>query len=500
VPAATRAQIEADVARPTFAVTLDGADVSSDVTDISGALEQTSGADGIGFGVVVQPSADVGFSRESFTRTYQDRSLTIAYGFETSDKTMFFKGVASKRERGDSTGSWQARGFDALIEATDIRSPLFYQRAIATRTTATSIEDPSNPAYRGGLINFCFWKAGGRPAGQGYSNPAFEYQCGDSILTPTWSWLNGEDGMQAIGNLCRAAGGIVYQDSQGRMRYVEPFALAAAAATFHYTDAHLTAAQRVAQSAGNYGSIRDSEETTIAVGTVRSTFVQRLLQGNQQIYEDRSPIRLAPSETLTLPLDLSLPCYIFDRVEIEAAIGARAQKLVAGQVAVSASLVAAQRISLTLTNTLSEAVTVWSRRAWGHPLVAGEEGSASFSAAVSRPRARDLELEDSVFVQSRSFAERRCRMYWDFYSEPRPIIRLGNCGFDPDRSLGEIVTLTNAARSWSQSPHRIVALRPARAGALMDVDLVPISGLPKTSDFFIVGNTYSDATVLQLAY
>lgn len=500
--APTRAQIEADVALPTFSVTLDGVDVSADVVDISGQLEQTSGGDGIGFGAVVQPAADIAISRSAFLRAWEDRRVTIAYGFDTSDREMHFRGVVTRRDRGMSSGSWSARGFDALIEAVDIRSPLFLLRPVATRTTATSVEDPANPAFRAGLVNFIFWQAGGRPLEQqaSYPDAAFYYRCGTSILVPLWSWINGDNGMRALENLCRAAGGIVYQDSTGVMRYVEPFALASAAPTFTYTDAPLTAAQRVAGSLGNYAEHRESAETTIAVKTVRSQFVQRYLQGIQEIYADKTPIALEAGQSLTLDLDLQLPCYRLDRVEIQAALAARARKATTSEITVTATLTAAQRISATLTNTTGERATVWQIAAYGAPLVAGEEGSASYTAAVDRPSSRDLELEDSPYIQSRSFALRRCRMYWDFYSQPRPIVTLSGCGFDPDRYLGEVVNLTSQAWGVSAVPHRIVAIRPSRAGALMEVDLVPIAGLPKNADFYIGGQSYADATQLQLAY
>jgi hypothetical protein len=61
--------------------------------------------------------------------------------------------------------------------------------------------------------------------------------------------------------------------------------------------------------------------------------------------------------------------------------------------------------------------------------------------------------------------------------------------YDPDRDVGETVSLTSTRWSMSAVAHLIVAKRHSETGIVAGYDLVPVAGLPKTSDFFIVGST-----------
>jgi hypothetical protein len=504
MPAPTRTQIEADVALPVIQVILDGVDVTAHVLDVEGDLAQTAGGDGVGFGAVVQPSATIRIDRAAFSLAWEERPIEIRYGFADSDKVLYFRGVVTGQERGLAEGSWTMRGFDALIDSTEIRSLVVQDRPIATRTTSGSAENPDGPDYAAGIINEIFWRAGGRPLEQAttYPDAAFSYSCQTAVLSPRYSWANGENGWELLGTLCRAAGGVVYQDSTGVMRYVEPFSLGDGTPTHHFTDEPLTAAQRVSQGKSHYADIRRQASTEIAVGAVRSPFVARAADLPQEVYASKEPIPLAPGQSVTVTLELTHPCLRLDGVTIKAALAQRARAATTSEVTVSGvQLVAGQRAVATLANTTAERATVYEVAATGVPLLAGEQGDARYSAIVARPRGRDLELEDSPYIQSRAFAERRARMFWDFYAEPRPVVTLSGCGFDPDRQLGAIVLLTCSAWGMSAVRHRIVALRPSRAGALMDVDLVPVAGLPFRGDYLVTDQTYdSNAVLLRLAY
>ena len=82
----------------------------------------------------------------------------------------------------------------------------------------------------------------------------------------------------------------------------------------------------------------------------------------------------------------------------------------------------------------------------------------------------------------------------------RPVRHLTGCGFDPDRFVGEIVGLTYAPWGLSNTPHRISSIAYSDLGAAMDVDLVPITGLPVNADFYIVAHSYTSSDNKMLSY
>lgn len=504
----TAAQIEADLALPTFQVQLhDGTsyvDVSSDVVEVAGEYRVTTGPDdGIGFGIAVTPSQTVRIAREAFARSWDRRAIRISLGFAGTNP-LHFVGLVEGRDRDGPAGSWEATGYHTLIQAVpEIRSPLLYRRPAFTATTATSNEDPDDSGWAAGLGNLVLWRAGGRPLEQSatYPSPAFYYSCETSILAPEWSWLDGGDGAKCLDELCVAAGGVVYQDTAGVVRYVEPFSFAAGTPTITYTDAASarTAAARVAGSLAQYGRISERARTRQRViDVVSCTFTQRRLQGVQEIYSDRTPRLLEPGQALSgVTLDLELPCYRVDRVEAQAGTLRSARTVTSSELTISVTQRYAQRLVVTLTNTLSEPIGVYDLKAFGQPLVAGEAASASYGTPVGAyPRA--YKVPDSVYVQSRSYAERLCWMYHDFYSVPRPVRTLEGCGFDPRRQLGEVVGVVSEDWGLTVTPHRIVGMRVSRTGVAMDLDVVDVSGLPTSADFFQIGQAFGAGA--QLAY
>lgn len=502
----TAAQIEADVAQPTYQVRVhDGAawvDVSSDVLDVSGEYRATAAAgDGNGFGVAATPRQRVRFARERYGLPWDRRPIEIRLGFGGVNP-LHFVGLIDELEQNRAEGTWTAVGYQALIAAVpEIRSPLLFRRPIFTATTVTSNENPDDAGWRGGLGNLVLWRAGGRPLEQAatYPNAIFYYSCETAILAPEWSWINGGDGARVLDELCRAAGGVVYQDTDGVVRYQEPLTFAEGTPQIHYTDsaAALTAAGRVAGGYAQYGDIRRQAKTRRhVVDVVRCSFVQRRLQGMQEIYSDKIPRLIEAGQSLPVILDLQLPCYRADRVEASAGT-LRGAVVTPSQVPISLGQRFAQQLHVVITNTLAEPIGLYDLRAYGQPLVAGEEGSISYGTPVGQ-YPRSAAVPSSVYIQSRSYGERLCHLEWDFRHNPRPVVELSGCGFDPRRRLGQLVLLTSADLGLAAVPHRVIGITPSHTGVAMDLTLVDVADLPRASDFYQVGAAFGAGA--QLAY
>lgn len=496
----TRAQIDANVTQPTYTVEYHNGStwvaVSDDlVLSVSGLVNTGGGSSGLDFGASASPRVTVELDDTSVTAAIPTTKtrVRVRFGFAGSNELARLTGLIADSDRsyGEQIGiTWQCGGFDELIKDTPLYSPMFYRRLAATATTVASVEDPSNPAYVGGLVNYIFWQAGGRPLAQAGTYPAavFYYQCDSALIAPEWSWIAGENGWSELDRICRAVGGQVFQQPDGTMRFVN--VLAPTASSFVLDE-------------GDYQSIKQQGRTGEYFTRARCSFTARALQPQQVVYEDTSPRVIAPGGSVTFTVEPQLPIYDW-YVSGSSTIPAECytttdfygRSLAANTTAAFVSR-SAGRAEVSFTNTHATLPMILSRISLrGRPVAPIEEGQAAYGTGSPEKPIGDGE----IYVQSRVHAERLCRIYVDIYGQVRPTRKLSGLGYDPDRTIGEVVQLTCAAWGLSAVNHRIVAIEPRETGKLMDLSVTPITGILAASDLFIIGTTYAGGDVRSLGY
>lgn len=503
--APTRAEITATIALPTFTIEIDQgagyvAVTDSEVRSIDTKLETTSNVDnGFAFGTVARSSASVEVADTTVITTWQLAKIRIKYGFASSDQIVAFEGVIIKRQHAGHFYTYECAGFDYIIERKKVYTDVLYRRPIATKTTVTSIENIADSDYRGGLLNYIMWISGGRP----YEQPSlstdpdfmFWYSFDQSIITPRYSWLSGDNAWEEAYKLVRAAGGQFYQDVDGVFYYKQPL-------TFGYT----TGATLYHFSESTYQTLTEDASTAENVDTIKSAFIERTVQPLQQVYESTTPHLLAIDAVYPTNLEMQYPVYqyagyIAEGTMLDNKDATRATFLDGRDATLDDDLsystleIAAQLVTLQFTNATGEPISLNKITLQGRPVTAGSEGIVSYSTG----NGPELQLEDSVYIQSFAQAYRSVRMVYDFYHENRAIVLLEGVGYDPDRYLGEVVEISNTAWGLSNAEHRIISLE-YQNGAKMSVRLAPIEGLVTRNDVFIVGTTYSDADVRLVSY
>lgn len=502
----TRPQIESTVALPTFQVEVDqGAGyvtvTQAEVISINAKLETSQNQDNaFAFGTVATTTAVVNITDSYVISNWQNAKVRIRFGFDTSDKVVAFEGILIKRQRQDRAYQYECEGFNYQIARKKIYTGVFYRRPIATKTTATSIEDYTIPGSRPGILNRVFFTVGGRPYEQpGYAtDPAlkFWYSFDESIVKPRWAWVSGEDAWEETQRLVRAAGGQLYQNTDGVIYYKQPLSFGYVASGAILYDFH----------AGTFQSITEDASTVEQLDTIKASFVERVLQPMQEVYSSSTPKLLPAGELTNVPLEMQYPVYTY-------ASYLTPQRLITSGAAIKATFFdgrdatqtssftvvinvqAAQLVDLTFNNATGEPISLNKVTLHGRPVTPGSENIASYTNGTGS----EMMVEDNVYIQSFAQAYRLVRMYYDFYHVNRAIVTLDGVGYDPDRYLGEVVTLTHAEWGLSLAKHRIIALDYTN-GDSMRVSLAPISGLPTRDDVFIVGNTYSDGTVKMVSY
>ena len=411
-----------------------------------------------------------------------------------SDSQKTFVGVVTRRTRDLDKMTLEAEGVKHLIAATKGYSPAFNRRPVATKTTASSADNPAAGGYAGGLINYLLWTAGGRPLEQSGSYPSatFYYSCDQALLAPDWTWAAGEDAWAECCVMATVSGGQMYQDASGVVRYVQLVGYGMATASETLTEA-------------DYATISQDEDPGVVYATkVTCPYLPRRRLGTQQIADDATPRHVEPGETVTIVIEPQNPIASLetasDGTQLLPAALVVAQ-LDGAPVAPGASgythtlAIAAARITITVTNASAKPFTIWRVRLNGDPIVADEAGSVlAGSGSVERT------LDESPYIQNRPDAQRLAEMTLAFYAAARPIVTVGGCVHQPSRAVGGAINLSCTAWGMTAQRHVILSIEHDQTGVEATYTAAYVGDLPKTDDFFLIGHVYTAGESKKLSW
>lgn len=465
---------------------------AGDVLDVRGSWEMSGSPAGIAFG----DDTDAGISAELLLSLWASTGHLVPIRYTTTmdaDTQKTFVGVITRRQRDLDTMTIEAEGLKRLISATKGYSPAFSRRPVATKTTATSADDPTSGGYAGGLINYLLWTAGGRPLEQAASYPSatFYYSCDHALLAPDWTWAAGEDAWAECCAMATVSGGQMYQDASGVVRYKQltGYGMATASETL---------------DEGSYATIAQDEDPGLVYATkVTCPYLPRRRLGTQQIADDVAPRHVEPGETITIVIEPQNPIA---SLETASAGQLKPAALVVAQL--DGSVVSqggsgythtldikAARVTITVTNASGKPFTVWRVRLQGDPIVASEAGSISAGAGTV-----ERTLEQSPYIQTRADAQRLAEMTLAFYAAARPVVTLSGCVHSPSRTVGSAINLSCAAWEMAAQRHVILSIAHNQTGIEAGYTLAYVGDLPKADDFFVIGHTYTAGDTKKLAW
>jgi hypothetical protein len=485
-------------------------EITSHIKQISGNLELAGDkSNALAFGdsstiACAMETLDLSLQATAYDGVPAKVDFTIA-----GNEQRGFTGIITGRERAKNTMAFQCEGYKRTISRTRIHSPMFERRPAATKTTATSIENPAVSNYAGGLINYALWQSGGRPLEQiaTYPTATFYYSVPEyAILSPDYAWLAGEDTWDECLKLARASGGQLYQDRSGTIVYKQPLSFGNGTALYTFDE-------------NMYGDLKEAALTDQAATKVICPVIPRTKQLVQTVIEDSTPRRIpgGVGQTLTITLEpqnpiaangwllvaptTAIPRYQLPADAIRAVFGSGSVPTVNVHYGYTVAT-AAQQIVLVFTNKTAWPITVSNLIIKGAPVVAGEtETVTSVSVVLTDPeKYRTMTLPDNPYIQTRSHGQRIADMTIAFSANALPLITASDCLYDPDRYVGESVNLARAAWGLSATKHLIVAKRDSKTGTRADYDMVSVAGLPYSDQFFTVGPTHWAGTVKRLGY
>lgn len=462
-------------------------DITAYVLTVEGDFETTGATNGVAFG---------DSSSASFTLTLDPlraTPLSLAVWELVPVRVTFTldavtarggAGVVTGIDQDRDTATLKCEGYQRLISRTRVYSPIFIRRPVATKTTATSVENPASGGYAAGPINYALWQAGGRPSEQAGSYPSasFYYSLQQALIAPDVSWLAGDDAWEACLRLVRAAGGQLYQRPDGVVAYVTPLSLANGASVFSLSE-------------NSYADVARSGSAGSTMASIVVPYQSRYQAGMQQVIDDTTPRVVAAGETITIDLEPSYPLYSLETVGSGIPTDALSATFYNGAIVQQGTgythtlSVAAQRVTLTITNVAAQPFVIERLTLRGVPSAPGE--AATVTLGSGQPM---LTVEPSDFVQTRAHAIRLGTMALDFFSQARPLITARGVLYNPALQLDMIGALSFAPWGMVNTPVALLGMRHAKSGVTMDLTLVDITGLPQIDDFFLVATAAQVAT------
>jgi len=472
-------------------------DITSSMLEGASAEMETTGnrANALAFGEATEPRATIPVKDVLSAAPWENIPIRLTPTLDGSTAQVF-GGIIVNRSRDVASMTFECAGWAELIRKTSksIYSPAFYRRPAATKTTATSIEDPSSGSYAGGLTNYTFWQCGGRPYEQAGSYPTatFYYSCDQAVLAPTWSWLAGEDGWAELLKLAQASGGQVYQGPDGVVRYRQVLGVA-----------DLTPGASFDES--TYKSIAEKADTDQRYTKLTCAYIPREARPLQEVVNDSTFRLVHIGETITITLEPQWPLKSLEqasagqlKADTITAVYLDSNVVAQGGSGYTHTLVVdAQRVTITITNTSGKPFGIYGIKLNGEPIVAGEAGSVTVGSGTIVGSA--LDGDAAVYIQSAEDGERLCQMALAFYNLTRPIYTLTDVAHDPSLDVGDVISLTNARYGLSGVACVLLSIKLDHAGVVGEYEVSPVTGLPKASDFYIVGINYTGQTK-QLGY
>ena len=454
-------------------------DVTSSVLDVTGSAEATLNTDNaLAFGDSSQSRISVRgkLALQSYTWSYTP--FRVKYGMNGDTPTKEFQGVITERERTLSDLTFTCEGYAALIHNVKAYSPMFYNRPVATKTTVASVEDPTDPSYVAGPINWLLWQAGGRPLEQDVTYPSatFYYSLDQAMFAPPFAWFAGEDGWSECLKLVQAAGGQIYQNTDGTIVYRQPFVIAEGSPSFAFT-------------MSDFADLRERTSARKTMDTATVSFIPRELRPTQDVAEDTTTRVIQAGEAITFEVEPKWPLYsmeAFTSDSFSICFLTGNQATFSTDYTVTTTF-AAQRITINVANQTSEPLVFYKVTIRGMPILPLEAQSVTVGSGSSAKTICD----GNPYIQTHADAEWLANLYLAFYGDNHPLRTISGAVYDADLDIGDIATITASPLSLSGVDHVVVAKRHSQTGAEMEVDLVEITGLPTSSDFFVVGTDYS---------
>jgi hypothetical protein len=493
-------------------------------------------------------------------RNYQWRlkKVEIFSSFDAgSSYKKVFEGLLFERTESRNSVSFVARGYIDLLNINLIETPLFRNRKVSTyipngSTDAQKFEllKEQNPTIvegsTVGIINSILWLLGGRPykyyslfqpTSTYYSTlnytPLFYYDCESSVINPEWVWFNYENLIGDLSLLCKASGGLLRQNDDGIIEYVNIFNLKKQVTSIVLTDKDFS---DLTFGSYNYEPYKELVITfnprfLSASQEVFSTIFDEYLSFNDEVerrVEFEKPVWKLVNKTISGQLTDTLVSTTYKTVEdnftavdlfgTNRQVSAKIQphntyyitKYVSTGTPGNFTLAKDTGVSSSQSTTVSvknniivdqSSLYIATVKLFGRALDSAPEDNCILPITSSGVSSgfRQLNLGNNPYVQSKVQGFRFLDIAAYLMQNDRPSITLNQVPFNKNIKLGDIVRVVSTFADVDDY-FKVYSYTVSTSLATADYELISVSGLYDESDLFVVGQTYSGSNEKILSF
>ena len=299
-------------------------------------------------------------------------------------------------------------------------------------------------------------------------------------------WMDDESLLEEMWALAAACGGRFYADNTGTFRYENMAAwqveTRSKTSQQTYTPATWQRMEFRYDDSDLYNAIT-VEASTRAVGAV------------DVVWESESIVSVQPGKTEVITARFDAPAYSITQVEYAA------RDTSGNSLTSSISVVPtykAQRAKLSVVNSATQTAYLTKLRILGKPVVGGPEHEATKTSSADGDNStffsgridRDRRIGGNPYIQSAPLAQTLAQRILDVSEYPRLTFLLSGADGNPDRRLGDRITINDTNTMSASMECYVVGLRWVldKFGFVQDIEAVQAANVFKNDgDYFVIG-------------
>lgn len=300
------------------------------------------------------------------------------------------------------------------------------------------------------------------------------------LVTIPWAWLDDESIIEDIWALAGAAGGRFYVDCEGIFRYEN---------AQHWLFSPHTVSQQT-YGRGDYRRLLAAYDDADLYSDVTVEVSGRRIEGIDSLWTPEEDQVIPAGETKTITAQFRYPAYSIDDVKFapQSAGGINLD----ADVTLSDATYYAQRAELEFTNAGTYAAYLLNFSVTGRPITGGprqEEKAEQADSFWTNRAQRNRRISSNIYVQTAAHGRMLAEMVRDLVDSPRMTYRLEQALGNPQRRLGDRITIDDDAVMSSSKQAIITAISFTfnQTGFWQTIEAIDVTSLFPYSDYLVIG-------------
>lgn len=302
----------------------------------------------------------------------------------------------------------------------------------------------------------------------------------DGLIAIPWMWLDDESIIEDIWALAACAGGRFYVDPDGQYRYEN--------AQHWLFSPHTTSQQTYTRA--DYKRLYAFYDDADLYSDVTVEVSARRIEGVDNLWTPEEAVIIPANTTKTITAQFRYPAYTIDDVTFSAQTAAGVD--LSTDVTLSDATYYAQRADLEFTNDSDYSAHLVGLAVTGRAIVGGprqEVKAAQVDSFWANRASRNRRISSNLYVQTMAHGKMLAEMIRDVVDSPRMVYRMENTIGNPQRRLGDRITINDDAVMTSSRQAFITGIQFSfnQTGFLQTIEAMDAASLFPYSDYLVIG-------------